>query len=112
MYLEVEPIDSMEILKHLGEQETKNFLAFEELFGSDGWKLVLHYANQQSINEGFNGANAKSWEDNRVAFGARKTWDHLLNMESVVMSLFADAATTAQAAAEEEAEDVFNPEIQ
>jgi ethanolamine ammonia-lyase small subunit len=85
-----------EIMKWLNDAERDRFVKLQETFESDGWKILREYAQAQVAMNGIAGANAKTWEENRVAYGTRSAWDSVSRLEDEFMNAFELSAREAQ----------------
>jgi hypothetical protein len=83
-----EKMSSHEIMKWLGDAERQRFVAFQELFESDGWRLFKDFAAAKVTERLVAGANAKTWEENRLALGARIAWDEVARADNEFMNSF------------------------
>lgn len=94
-------MSSHEIMKWLNDVERDRFVKLQETFESSGWRLLREYAHAQVAMNGIAGANAKTWEENRVAFGTRQAWDAVARLEDEFMNAFELSASEAKASATE-----------
>jgi hypothetical protein len=92
-------MSSHEVMMWLDDVERDRFVKFQELFESDGWRLLKNIAVAKVTEHGVLGANAKTWEDNRVALGARTAWEDVANASDTFMSSFEQVALQNKEAA-------------
>ncbi len=85
-------MSSHEVMMWLSDVETARYVAFQELFETDGWKLFKEYAQAKVTEFGVAGANAQTWEANRVALGARVAWDEVAKAADSFMNSFEQLA--------------------
>ncbi len=89
---EEESLSSHEIMANIGEEALQRFVAFQELFETSGWKLIEEYAQGKSTVALYQGSDAPTWEDNRVAKGYRTAWDEIANLAAQTMNEFEQLA--------------------
>jgi hypothetical protein len=101
-------MDVMEMLRWLNDEEKQRFVALEHLFESDGWRLYIKPQLAASI-ERFKeaGANARTWEENQQALGARLFAEELHNLEQGFFNTLANAAQERREAVAAEDEEEF-----
>jgi hypothetical protein len=85
-------LNTHETMKLLTAEERERFVAFQSMFESDGWRLLMQYTTAKYNAAVLRGANASSWEDNRQAAGYRDAWAEVSNMETQFMNEFAAIA--------------------
>jgi hypothetical protein len=81
-------MSSQEVMAWLGDAERDRFVKFQGLFEADGWRLYREFALAKVFEHSVTGANAKTWEENRVAFGARRAWDDVAASADEFMKSF------------------------
>ena len=67
----------MDQLQHLTAEQKARYQTLDRMFGSDGWALVVAWAAAQFEAATQEAANAKTWEQNRVANGQRLAFAQL-----------------------------------
>lgn len=89
-----EPVDlsSHEIMMWLADVERSRYVAFQELFECDGWRLFKDFALAKVTEFGVKGANAPTWEANRAALGARLAWEEVSKAAEDFMKSFEQVA--------------------
>lgn len=85
-------LSSHEVMMWLSDVETARFVAFQELFESDGWRLMKEFAQAKVTETLVAGANAQTWEASRVALGARTAWQAVAEADNQFMSSFEQLA--------------------
>jgi len=91
-----EPTTTLDIMANLDEVQRERFVMFQETFETSGWQLFREWARGKVLEAENNGVNAKSWEDNRVAFGVRAAWIEVYNMAERTMAEFEQVALSNQ----------------
>lgn len=102
----------LEDLVHLDAAQKDRYMALERLFESDGWHIVKAWADQCAGEHLLRIVNSTSWDQNRVAVGARIAFLQMLNLEGSTeaeYSAFVEQAKTAKVDAED-AEDAQDNE--
>jgi hypothetical protein len=102
----------LEDLAFLDANQKERYMALERLFESDGWHIVKAWADT-CCGEALNRiVNSQSWDQNRVAVGARIAYLHMLNLESATEAEFTQYVEQAKEAKvdAEEAEDAQDNE--
>ena len=74
----------IEDLAALPDEHKDRYKALESVFGSEGWKWIQAWAQANADNKAARQLNAQSWEQNRVEYGARFAYLHLLGLEQEV----------------------------
>ena len=87
-------------MKWLGDEERDRFVKFQELFETAGWQLLSEFSHAKVTERMVAGANAKSWEENRLALGQRLAWAEIANAAQTFMSSFEQLAESNKEAAE------------
>lgn len=99
-------MEPSEITEYLDEVQLDRYLKFQHVFESDGWKLVEEWAQAQSVAASIGGANASSWDNNRIEYGKRIAYDAVANMATQFLNEFSVVAEQNK----EEAEASFDVE--
>ncbi len=100
-------MDMTELLKWLPEEAQQRLLQLETTFGSEGWKTVVGWAQEARDATILRGAQATSWEDNRIALGQSRVYDEVINMAERIFTEYANMADEAKTDFEIEAEEDF-----
>jgi len=96
-----------ELSLHLTEEEKERWHKLRSVFESDGWPLIKEWAQGQVTLATISGANAVSWDVNRVAYGTRLAWEEVANFEDRVANEYAAVAEQrAEAALEDDYDDL------
>ena len=97
-------MDAMELLKWMPDDSKDRFLAYEDVFGSAGWKQIVEWAAFQGEQAMIRAATAGKWEENRVAYGQGLVYNEIMNMADRVLNEYENIAETAKTDSEVEAE--------
>lgn len=89
-----EHLSSQEIMLHINDEQRDRFVKLQETFESSGWRLVKEWCDMKAVEAGYNGANAKSWEDNREQYGRRDAWKQASELADTFMNEFELVAQT------------------
>jgi hypothetical protein len=81
-----------DIPQWLSDTAKENFLKLRSMFESDGWKLVMDFAGKKANEALLKGAEAVTWELNRVWHGQRRAWTDLATFETQVVNEFRQLA--------------------
>lgn len=81
-------LNTHETMKFLTDTERDRFVKFQALFESDGWHLLVEYAQAKAAEATQRAALADSWENNRLAVGYRGAWGEISNIENQFMNEF------------------------
>lgn len=98
--------DTHETLKNLDDTTRARFVAFQGLFETDGWRMLVEYAEAKALAALHEGANAQTWEHNRYALGVRAVWSEVANLETQFMNEFRAIAEQAKQSAEDSVDEV------
>ena len=98
-------MDLMEVYKHLTDQEREEYAALEETFSSKGWQILVKRANERAAQLLVYGADAPTWEANRVAAGMREVWDSIVVLREATDNEYANIARERVEEALDEPED-------
>lgn len=93
-------LSPQEIMAWIGDVERDRFVKFQSVFESDGWPLIVELATARAYAAGLEGANATTWEQNRIAYGARSVWEQIARLAENCTADFELVASEAKAAAE------------
>lgn len=85
----------LEQLKYLTDDQKDKYVTLERTFDSKGWKIIEVWAQQRAIEEHHRAAMASSWEDHRVATGARLAYEQLANLRDTTELEFTQLAEQA-----------------
>lgn len=94
-----------ELMAYLSDEERDRFVKLQETFETDGWRLIVAYANQKVVYHGVEGSNASSWEKVNENRGAREAWNQVARLADEFMNAFEAAAQSAKAEAADESQD-------
>lgn len=89
-----------EIMAFLDDVSRERFVKFQEVFETEGWKLIEEYANAQITVHGIEGSNGKTWEDVLLHRGQRLAFQVVANWHNEFMTAFEAQAQQAKEAAE------------
>jgi hypothetical protein len=95
----------MNHLNLLSDEQKAEYMETSRVFAEPGWKRLVKFYEEKVDAMLTSGANATSWEDNRVAYGLRLAYEEFIALEDTLESYFSsisDAVTEAQQAAEED----------
>lgn len=92
---EQEHLSSQDIMLHINDTQRERFVKLQETFESDGWRLIVEWCDMKAMEAGFNGANCKSWEDNREQHGRRDAWMQASKLADTFMNEFEMVAQAA-----------------
>lgn len=86
--MDEERMSDAEIMEYLDDTAKDRYLKLQRTFESDGWALLVEYAQAKAFQAGVEGANAKSWDDNRRAYGNRQAWEEMAQFADAFMNEF------------------------
>jgi hypothetical protein len=89
-------------LKYLPPHDKERYSKLEKLFGSEGWAEIERWAVVNRMMSVERQLNATSWEQNRVAFGARQAFEMLEQLRESTEREFIQMAEDAKAAIDSE----------
>jgi len=75
-------------LLYLPDEQKSRYRAYEQGFDTPFWKDLKELAEGEIENATLRGANAESWESNRIALGARIVWQYIATLEDAVENEF------------------------
>lgn len=87
-------------LNALAPVERERYMELERLFASKGWRIFIATAKDNANAAYAVGANASTWEENRVAYGNRMAWQYVLALEEATEQEFEAKAARASHADE------------
>ena len=93
------------LMKHLPPQQAEQMRAFEQMFSSDGWRLMKEILGEQHQAAQSRFMNATTWADNRVQYGILDVLTQLLAFEQRCEHDFTQVAEAMKAEAEQKAVD-------
>lgn len=90
---EQEPeLSSQEIMANLNDEERSRYVALQETFETDGWKILAQYATAKAFEAGVRGANAATWEACKEAYGERMAWQEVESLDTSMLKAFENLA--------------------
>ncbi len=99
-------MDMMDVFKWIPDGEKDRLKAFEDTFSTPGWKLIIEWAEAESVKETVRAATATTWDQNRIAHGTQLAMNQFANLAEYVLTEYANMAEQAKLDSEvEEAED-------
>ena len=75
-------------LTFLTDVEKETLSQLEKLVQSPGWEIVTAWAKANAEEQTHFLINARSWDENRVAWAGRFVYNQLANFEQVLLSEF------------------------
>jgi diphthamide synthase subunit DPH2 len=78
----------LEQLKYLTDDQKDKYLAYEKVFDQKGWGFILGWLQGQIQEQAVRAINASSWDDHRVATGARIAYEQLASLRESVEAEF------------------------
>lgn len=96
------------LLMYLPDEAAERFNRLEKLFGSEGWQEIERWAVVNRMVSAERQLNATTWEQNRVAYGARQAFEMLEQLRDTTEKEFTQMAEDAKAAIEQQ--DAFDNE--
>lgn len=96
---------SLDDLKFLDNEKKTEYMTLERLFDQPGWKILVERAQQWALLAEKRAAFARSWDDNRIAFGAAAVYNQFANLEEITSTEFENAVSEARQAAQQQDED-------
>lgn len=96
-----------EQLSYLTDQQKERWQILENLFAHPGWNLIVQFLEIEAENQNIRAANAASWDENRLAVGARAAYAQLAKLAESTEHEFALLAEQAREAALAEDEGDF-----
>lgn len=82
----------MKQLSVLTDDEKERYVKAETLFESEHWHVIKTMAEEQSEQALVRGANAQTWDDNRVALGQRLVWEYIATLNETYENEFSQQA--------------------
>lgn len=89
------------LMKFLPPPQAEQMRAFEQLFSSDGWRLLTEVLEEQHGAAHSRFMNAATWADNRVEYGTLNVLTELLQFEQRCEQNFQQIAEHLQREAEQ-----------
>ena len=80
------------VLAQLTVQQREKYARLEKVFGADGWKDIMEWAQAYSNDQGQRMLNAQNWESYLIARGASAAFGALLALEETTLAEFAQLA--------------------
>jgi len=74
---------SMEEIGLLSDTQKQRYAELERLFEQPAWNTVKLWATNNAREQEVRLINAATWDENRIAAGARAAYLHVLNIEEV-----------------------------
>ena len=94
------------LVKFLPDGEKERMRNLEQLFDSKGWKILEEWINAQYVQSRDNTLLAKTWADNRMAFGRLTVFGDLRELpERTTLEFEEQARAYEQAHVEAEVDD-------
>ena len=96
---------STEEVSRLDDVKKQRYMLLERLFEHDGWNLLVGWANMEAAGQLVRLINALTWEDSRLAAGARAAFMMMASIEEIMEVEFrgyANEAIQAEVEAEED----------
>ena len=97
----------MNLLNALSDQQKSEYLAITRTLDGPGWDILSNYYQDRVADHIKAGANAGSWEENRILLGARLAYEEFANLRDAIEERFEELAHEALAPAESEDEERF-----
>ena len=72
-----------EELVHLNDAQKERYMLLERLFEHPSWPAIMAWAEINANEQTSRLIFCKTWDENRMAAGARAAYTHLLNIENV-----------------------------
>jgi hypothetical protein len=94
-------------LKHLSPDEAAEYADMQQLFSSPGWQRVIKAAKEDEEQLRSRVVHAKTWDENRLAYGAWAATGRLLRLEDETEKEFAMYAYARALQARNEDEERF-----
>ncbi len=92
----------LEQLKYLTPDQKDRYVTLERMFESKGWQVVQAWAASRAENEMRRAAFTGTWEDHRLATGARLAYEQFVNLREATEQEFVDLAEQAMLAEQED----------
>jgi hypothetical protein len=97
----------LELFTNLTPEQQARYKELEKLFTSPGWALFKEFAELEAKMQLDRLVNASSWDQNRLATGARAAYTHVANLQEITELQFSQLAETNREAAEGQDEAAF-----
>lgn len=82
----------MNQLNALTHEQKEAYLEISKVFGMKGWEFISREYEQLSQQAKEAGANANTWEENRINFGLRTAYEQFANLEVATEQMFTQIA--------------------
>lgn len=95
----------MNQLNQLTDEQKSEYMELARVFAEPGWQKVVKAYQEKTEAMVTAGANATSWEENRIAYGLRLAYEEFATLEEVTESMFlqiSDSVLEAQELVDEE----------
>jgi hypothetical protein len=97
----------MNQLNLLSDEQKQEYMELIRVFREPGWKQIVTFCEGQRDVAYNAGANATSWDDNRVAYGRRVAYEELASFETITENYFNSAAEAALEEQQLEEEEIY-----
>lgn len=94
----------LESLKYLSDEDKNRYMTLERMFQSDGWKVLMAWAVENHEQQMIRAVMAPSWEDHRIATGARLALEQVIRFEQTTEAEYQQRAEDAMLSAESDDE--------
>ena len=98
---------SLEDLMYLPDEHKDRYRNYEQGFDSPFWKDLKALAESEVVNAAQRGANADTWENNRIALGARLIWEYIAHMEDAIENEFRQYIDQQRIATQSRDEEIY-----
>lgn len=88
-------------LSLLNDEQRSRYNKLEALFEHPGWKIVEEFAQASAQQQAQRTLNANSWDEHRLATGARMAFAQIAALPEVTENEFANLAAQAAQAQED-----------
>lgn len=85
----------LEHLALLDDDQKDHYVKYERMFDTPGWALIEEWARLNSQQQFMRAAYAGSWEENRIALGARLVYEQIANLRNTTEAEFMAKAEQA-----------------
>lgn len=90
-------LSEQDILAHLSDEERERFLAVQETFSTDGWRILAELATARGLSSGIEGSNAGAYDEGVAtrcarAYGALQVWKEIEGWADAWYNTFAALA--------------------
>ena len=91
----------MEVMQNLDDKQRARYVAFQEVFDTDGWKQIEEWAELKALEAEKAGMNADFEPEWRRAQGARIAWNEVSRLAEMFLNQFENVALQNKIDAEE-----------